>query len=151
MNTLFSFPPLPFILCFSSSSAILCPDPCRLLHPGICAAWLPAGYRQREVGRWKETSRTSFHSPFLLHFASRVAVQSTTTAPTERPLFHGTRSHWLPETLFPPLAPLGVRLITVSHIVGSRLSPHRFWFLQLCPHLSKPFVLVSLGCYNNTP
>lgn len=149
MNIWFLVPLLPFILC-SPPSFGPCPDPCRQHHPGFLAKWLPIGYRHPEGGRWQERHSNSLFpcpSPALCFWDGSVHSHGA----------HGVapppcaNSSWAPHTLLSPLTPLGLRLITASYTASSRMSPHPCWFLQPCPHLSKPFIFVSSGRYNKLP
>jgi len=110
------------------------------------------GYRQQEIGRWKRDTKNLFSFPSPSALCPRYdSLPLTSTAPTRWFFFHGTSSHWASETLFPPCVPLGLRLITISYVIMSWLSPHPFWFLQLCPHHSKPFCACPFGLlYNKT-
>lgn len=129
-----SISPLAIHLRSPSSSACLCPDTHGMHYPGIFCC-MPNGYRQQETGRWKERhTKNLFSLPSPSALCLRCgSLPPTTTVPTRWFCFHGTSSHWVSETVFPPCDPLGLRLITVSYIIISWLSPHPFWFLQLCP------------------
>lgn len=143
MNILFLFPCLPFILCSPLISFGPCPDPCRLHHPGFLARWLSIGYGQWEAGRRGERpSKYLFPCPSsALCFWDGCALHNHSSHGW--PLLHSAKPSCDPETLLSPFASLGLRPIIVSNTTRSWMSPHAFWFLQSCPHLSKPCVFLS--------
>ena len=128
--------------------SVVTPVECIIQAFSLHGQWLQA------TGDWqmeRETHQEPLPTPLSFCTLLPVWLSSPTTTALMRWFFHGTSSHWVSETLFPPCNPLGLRLTTVSYIIISWLFPHPFQFIQLCPHLSKSFCVCQFGLlYNKT-